>query len=92
MDPLIHRVPYVLKQGSYARGGENAEDGRSITAGAAAVIRPLYLEGTSKNYPFAIWAHLLPQLFAAKIPQYTKYSGISATQFGTKSAAQIIKK
>jgi hypothetical protein len=48
--------------------------------------------GTSKNYPFAIWAHLLPQLFAAKIPQYTKYSGISATQFGTKSAAQIIKK
>jgi hypothetical protein len=35
---------------------------------------------------------LLSQLFLAKIPQYTKYSGISATLFGTKSLAQIIKK
>ena len=36
------------------------------------------LEGTSKNSPFAIWAHLSPQLFAAKSPQYTKYSKLSA--------------
>jgi hypothetical protein len=48
--------------------------------------------GTSKNDPFAIWAHLLPQLFPSKSPQYTKYSELSETQFGTKSAAQIIKK
>jgi len=27
-----------------------------------------------------------------KIPQYTKYSGISISEFGAKSLAQIIKK
>jgi hypothetical protein len=48
--------------------------------------------GTSKNTPFAIWSDILPQLILAKIPQYTKYSGISATLFGTKPLAQIIKK
>ena len=53
---------------------------------------PAKLQGTSKNSPFAIWADLCPQLFIAKIPQYTKYSGISATQFECKSLAQIIKK
>ena len=37
------------------------------------------LKGTSKNYPFAIWTHLLPQLFILKISQYTKYSEISKT-------------
>ena len=52
----------------------------------------LTLKGTSKNSPFVIWPDLLLQLCAAEIPQYTKYSGISATEFGTKSLAQIIKK
>ena len=42
-------------------------------------IHHFKLQGTSKNSPFAIWADLLPQLCVAKIPQYTKYSGISAT-------------
>ena len=50
------------------------------------------LQGTSKNSPFVIWENLCPQLFIAKIPQYTKYSGISATHFAYKSLAQIIKK
>jgi len=50
------------------------------------------MKGTSKNSPFAIWTNLLPHLFVMKIPQYTKYSGISITLSGTKSLAQIIKK
>jgi len=48
--------------------------------------------GTSKNSPFAIWLDLPFQLYAAEIPQYTKYSGISATQFESESLTQIIKK
>jgi len=40
---------------------------------------PDVLMGTSKNAPFAIWLDLHFQLCAAEIPQYTKYSGISAT-------------
>ena len=50
------------------------------------------LLGTSKNSPFAVWADLLLQLFLMKIPQYTKYSGISITQFEAKSLVQPIKK
>ncbi len=49
------------------------------------------LECTSKNYPFAIWTHLLHQHFILKIPQYTKYSGIFKTYFGSKFAAKIAK-
>ena len=58
----------------------------------AAKPLPLLFLATSKNCPFAIWTDLLPQLLIMKIPQYTKYSGISITRFGTKSLAQIIKK
>ena len=47
--------------------------------------------GPSKK-PFAIWPDLSLQLIVSKVLQYTKYSGISATQFGAKSLAQIIKK
>ncbi len=47
---------------------------------------------TAKNSPFAIWTNLYRQLFRAEIPQYTKYSEISARQFDGKSLAQIIKK
>jgi hypothetical protein len=35
---------------------------------------------------------LLPQLFLLKTPQYTKYSGVFKTEFGSKSLTQIIKK
>jgi len=48
--------------------------------------------GPSKNSPFAIRADLCVQLLFAELPQYTKYSGISATQFEHKSLTQIIKK
>jgi len=34
----------------------------------------------------------LPQLFLLKTPQYTKYSGVFKTEFGSKSLTQIIKK
>ena len=50
----------------------------------AAKPLPLLFLATSKNCPFAIWTDLLPQLLIMKIPQYTKYSGISITRFGTK--------
>jgi len=50
------------------------------------------LSGTSKNSPFAICANLLPHLCLMKIPQYTKYSGISITLSESKSLSQIIKK
>ena len=50
------------------------------------------LLGTSKNYPFGFWADLLTQQCVLKIPQYTKYSGISKTFAGSKSLAQNHKK
>jgi hypothetical protein len=53
---------------------------------------PVLFMGTSINSPFAIWSELLLQLCVMKIPQYTKYSGISITEFGSKSLVQIIKK
>jgi len=46
----------------------------------------------TKAFLFAIWPDLSAQLFTAKIPEYTKYSGISAAQFGRKSLDQLIKK
>ena len=48
--------------------------------------------GTTKNAPFALWAHLLLQLFISKSPQYTKYSELSETRFEAKSTSQSIKK
>ena len=33
----------------------------------------------SKNYPFAIWWHLLLHLCVSQRPQYTKYSDLSET-------------
>lgn len=41
------------------------------------IFAPIFSLGTSKNSPFAIWPDLLPQLCTMKIPQYTKYYGIS---------------
>ncbi len=49
-------------------------------------------QGTSKNYPFAFWADLLPSQCVLKIPQYIQYSGISKTFVRTKSLAQNSKK
>ena len=49
-------------------------------------------KGTSKNYPFGFWADLLLSQFVLKIPQYTKYSGISNSFVRTKSLAQNRKK
>ncbi len=56
------------------------------------IFAPIFICGTSKNSPFAIWPDLLLQLCIMKILKYTKYSGISMTGFETKSIAQIIKK
>jgi len=47
---------------------------------------------TSKNSPFAFRTNLLPHLCVMKIPQYTKYSGISITLSGTKFSARNRKK
>jgi hypothetical protein len=55
------------------------------------IFAPIFLLGFSKNSPFAIWPDVLSQLCVMKIPQYTKHSGISITEFGTKFLAQIIK-
>jgi len=55
-------------------------------------LRLCLLLKETKAFLFAIWPDLSAQLFAAKIPQYTKYSGISAAQFGRKSLDQLIKK
>lgn len=49
-------------------------------------------EGTSKNYPIAVWADLLPLQCVLKTPQNTKYSGIFKIIDRTKSLAQTIKK
>ena len=91
---FVHFGPYsVYGHGEWAKSCLKITNAPCVALVPSTLKKKLNnLKGTSKNYPFAIWAHLLPQLFAAKIPQYTKYSGISATQFGTKSAAQIIKK
>lgn len=48
--------------------------------------------GYLKNSPFAICTNLLTHICVMKIPEYTKYSGISITLFGSKSLTQIIKK
>ena len=45
-----------------------------------------------KNHPFVPWANLLLQLCTMKIPQYTKYSGISMAWFEAKSSTHTIKK
>ena len=48
--------------------------------------------GNVKNSPFALWTNLFPHLCVMKIPQYTKYSGISITVSAKKSSSQSIKK
>ena len=55
-------------------------------------IGAIFIFCTTKNAPFALWAHLSLQLFVSKSPQYTKYSELSETRFEAKSTAQSIKK
>ena len=70
----------AMKSPGKSRGlPRQSADWLAMTCVLFGAVQTFKLQGTSKNPPFAIWPDLSLQLCAAEIPQYTKYSGISAT-------------